>query len=71
MCGTPLYMSPQILKEDDYSFKTDIWSLGTVFFELLTGHTPFQSPSMKHLEKQIRAGTIPLSMPERPSVEAV
>jgi serine/threonine protein kinase len=47
LCGTPLYMSPQIVFEEDYSFKADIWSLGSVYYELLTGHTPFQSKNMK------------------------
>jgi serine/threonine-protein kinase ULK/ATG1 len=47
MCGTPLYMSPQIVKEADYSAKTDIWSMGAIYYEMLTGVTPFQSKSMQ------------------------
>lgn len=43
MCGTPLYMSPQIVKRNDYTSKTDIWSLGVLLFEMLTGETPFHS----------------------------
>jgi serine/threonine-protein kinase ULK2 len=41
MCGTPLYMSPQIVRELDYSLKTDIWSMGAIYYEMLTGRTPF------------------------------
>ena len=71
MCGTPLYMSPQIVQENDYSFKTDVWSLGAVFFELLTGNPPFQSKSMKQLEKSMSSGAISLKIPERPSVQGI
>jgi len=57
LCGTPLFMSPQIVREDGYSAKTDIWSMGAIFFEMLTGVTPFQSKSMKQLEKDMQRGT--------------
>jgi len=35
--GTPLYMSPETLFNNVYSFKTDIWSLGVVVYEMLFG----------------------------------
>lgn len=33
--GGPLYMSPEIIKGQSYSFNTDVWSLGCIVFELL------------------------------------
>ena len=45
--GTPAYMSPQILFQQKYSEKCDVWSGGVLFFKLLTGNHPFfseQSP---------------------------
>ena len=71
MCGTPLYMSPQIVFAQDYSFKCDIWSLGALYYELLTGVTPFESKNMKQLEKQMKQGTIPLKIHQIPSVESL
>lgn len=47
ICGTPLYMSPQLVEEDSYSFKADMWSLGVIHFELLTGNRPFNGESLE------------------------
>ena len=37
--GSPRYMSPQAYQENIYSEKSDIWSLGITFYEMLTGTT--------------------------------
>ena len=41
--GTPLYMSPQCLSNISYSNKSDIWSLGIMFYELMCGQTPWEN----------------------------
>ncbi len=43
--GTPLYMCPQILNNQKFSAKCDIWSLGVIFYEMLNGHTPWTANS--------------------------
>jgi serine/threonine-protein kinase ULK/ATG1 len=35
--GSPLYMAPESLRRNEYTLKTDIWSLGIIFYEMLTG----------------------------------
>jgi serine/threonine protein kinase len=43
LCGSPLYMSPEILSYEKYSEKADLWSLGTILFEMLTAKPPFKA----------------------------
>lgn len=46
--GTPLYSSPQVLTRESYSTKCDIWSLGTIFYELMYDKVPFEGNSIKN-----------------------
>ena len=51
--GSPLYMSPEQMNEWDISTNTDIFSLGTVMYELLTGHNPFKADSLAAILNKI------------------
>jgi serine/threonine-protein kinase len=44
--GTLAYMSPEQVRSEPLDVRTDIWSLGVVFAEILTGHHPFQRDNM-------------------------
>jgi serine/threonine protein kinase len=46
--GTPLYMSPQILKKGRYTAKSDLWSIGLIYYEMLHGKTPW--PAQNEIE---------------------
>lgn len=56
MCGTPLYMAPEILHGRPYDHKVDVWSLGAVFYEMLTGFTPFTGVNKADLKKNLEQG---------------
>ena len=47
--GTPYYMSPEIMDNQRYNSKTDIWSLGCILYELMCLRLPFDGASMKQL----------------------
>ncbi|GAN10033.1 hypothetical protein MAM1_0314c09567 [Mucor ambiguus] len=53
--GSPIYMAPEVLKGEPYNYKADLWSLGVVLYELMTGHTLFQSTDMKNLRSTVDA----------------
>ena len=53
MCGTPLYMAPQLVKQRKYSYKADIWSIGCILFELINGVTPFHARDLEEFEQKV------------------
>ena len=41
MVGTPHYMSVEMIKREEYGFAVDVWSLGIILYEMMTGVVPF------------------------------
>ena len=54
--GTPYYASPEIWENKPYDFKSDIWSLGCLFYEIASFSTPFKGLNMKELFECIEKG---------------
>ncbi|XP_034240338.1 serine/threonine-protein kinase unc-51 isoform X2 [Thrips palmi] len=69
LCGSPMYMAPEVIMSLQYDAKADLWSLGTIVFQCLTGKAPFQAQTPQalknfyeknaNLSPKIPAGTSP------------
>ena len=54
--GTPCYAAPEIWNDKGYSFKSDIWSLGCILYEMCTLHLPFGERNIKDIYCKIMNG---------------
>eukprot|EP01018_Ginkgo_biloba_P027021 Gb_09628 [translate_table: standard] len=51
--GTPLYMAPELVREQPYNHTADLWSLGVILYELYVGQPPFYTNSVYTLIRHI------------------
>ncbi len=71
IAGSPSYMSPEQVRSEELSNSSDIYSLGVVMYELLTGHRPFKAGNLGKLLHQIVYSTpkpVHILRPEIPEV---
>lgn len=61
--GTPLYMSPELIKHEKYSEKVDVWSMGVITYQLLSGCTPFDGRNIKKINFNICNKELTFSAP--------
>jgi len=71
LCGSPLYMAPEILQHQRYDAKADLWSTGTVLFEMLTGKPPFHGENHLDLLRNIQRKAVRLPSDVKISPECV
>ena len=60
-CGSIAYMAPEIIRGDDYDKSCDLWSIGVIAFELLTGESPFYADNIVKMRNNIITGDYTMS----------
>jgi len=71
LCGSPLYMAPEILQHKRYDSKADLWSAGTVLFEMISGRPPFHGQNHIDLLYNIQQKSVRLPKDVKVSAECV
>lgn len=64
LCGSPLYMAPEILRYEKYDAKADLWSVGAVLYEMCVGKPPFRAANYVELLKRIEKGEDRIKFPD-------
>lgn len=57
-CGTPTYVSPEILNGIPYGTKSDMWSFGVIMYTVLFGYPPFLAQDQRKLFEMIKGGIV-------------
>ena len=60
-CGTAIYIAPEILNGTPHDARVDVWSLGILISELISGETPFQATTTKQVYENINCGMFKFS----------
>ena len=53
ICGTPIYLAPEIINNTGHDEKIDIWCVGVLMFELMTGQAPWKGEDVHTVKKNI------------------
>lgn len=68
MCGSPLYMSPEIIEHQKYTAKSDLWSIGVILYQLIYHKHPYNHCSnLPELTKKVREMAI--EYPDFPPID--
>lgn len=68
MCGTPNFISPEIVERKGHGLEADVWSLGCMMFTFLTGKPPFDTEGIRNTLNKVMQGEF--AMPQHITVEA-
>ncbi|KAK2605326.1 hypothetical protein N8I77_008172 [Diaporthe amygdali] len=70
LCGSPLYMAPEILRYERYDAKADLWSVGTVLYEMAAGRPPFRASNHVELLRKIEASNDSIKFPRESNLSS-
>ena len=65
-CGSPAYLAPEMLSKSGSEKSADVYGIGAILYELLTGLPPFYSDNIKELFRNIKNGLLQFPKTVRP-----
>ena len=63
-CGSPMYISPEMLDPKGVDQRADIYGIGLLMYELITGHPAYNAPNINVLYEKIKANKINFNEPQ-------
>merc|ERR1712110_1359607 len=70
LCGSPMYMAPEVITSQNYTHKADLWSIGVIIYQALTSRSPFPQQTPTALREFYQTHTrIKADLPEHISTK--
>ncbi len=70
VCGSPMYMSPEIIEHKKYTTKSDLWSIGIILYQLIYHEHPYsQCRNLHDLTNQMNIS--PIKYPDTPNLDSL
>ncbi|CAG9540162.1 unnamed protein product [Cercopithifilaria johnstoni] len=66
VCGTPNYLSPQVLKREGHSKESEAWSIGCILYCMLVGKPPFEADTLE--KTYVKIASCDYSFPLKPKI---
>ena len=63
-CGSPLYFSPEMVMEKGATYKSDIYGIGLLMYEMIVGHSAYSARNIKELYDKIKKNQINFNEPQ-------
>lgn len=64
LCGSDLYLAPEVIQQQEYGREVDIWAVGVVTYGMLCGSLPFLDSDLKKVYHQIVTGQLKFGEPQ-------
>ena len=64
VCGTPSYVAPEVLERKTYGLQVDVWSMGVLFYFLLSQFCPFEHAELNSLFELIKTAEVQFTSPK-------